>query len=441
MNMGKTSTTGRSSKMTPHARARQVVLIDDSEIILASIKDALEEIGCDVVAVTEPSRACFAGESAPDLVLLDVNMPQAFGDDIARFLRDAWDISSKIYLYSSLSEDELRGRAMEAGADGYICKSWGKTRLLQEVRRLLDLPQPPEEAEDLRKSENGEDLGVLLFSPSEPLDEPQQAALQSVRHRFAKRCVERRETILRSLESHPSERTLQSITLQLHDFVGEAKLLGLDRVATAATALKGLVEERGLDLLTPQPKNRFLSVLAQLTEVAERAALETHDTELWDELQALRSELNSEPVPQAEEPEVQEEEPEEGDRDESSRKILVFDDSPIVGEVLSLELEDRGHKVALATCLTEFNQRLVEFEPELVFLDVAMPEISGPELCHHLRQHHQTQKLPIIFLSSLPEDELAELAQRWGADGYLSKQRGMEDLINYLDDLLTEIVF
>jgi CheY-like chemotaxis protein len=70
-----------------------------------------------------------------------------------------------------------------------------------------------------------------------------------------------------------------------------------------------------------------------------------------------------------------------------------------------------------------------------------MPEISGPELCHHLRQHGRTQKLPIIFLSSLPEEELAELAQRSGADGFLSKQRGMEELIKYLDDLLEEIVF
>lgn len=418
----------RASRPTS-AKAR-VVLIDDSEIILASIKDALEEIGCDVVAVMEPTRAAFAGEGSPDLILLDVNMPQAFGDDIARFLRETWDITSQIYLYSSLSEEELKTRAREAGADGYICKSWGKARLLQDVRALLGLPAPEDESGGARRA---------LLDPEE-MGEP-QAALQSVRQRFARRCGERRDAILKSLENNPSERTVRTITLQLHDFVGEAKLLGLDRVAAAASSLKGLLEERGLDILSPQPRNRFERCLVQMTELAERMALEAPDAPLWEELQALRSELDSTPEPLTASDAVVAHDTEVPPPDLTSRRILVFDDSPIVGEVLSLELEDRGHKVALATCLTEFNQRLSEFDPELVFLDVAMPEISGPELCHHLRQHGRTQKLPIIFLSSLPEEELAELAQRSGADGFLSKQRGMEELIKYLDDLLEEIVF
>lgn len=416
----------RASRPTS-AKAR-VVLIDDSEIILASIKDALEEIGCDVVAVMEPTRAAFAGEGSPDLILLDVNMPQAYGDDIARFLRETWDITSQIYLYSSLSEEELKTRAREAGADGYICKSWGKARLLQEVRVLLGLPAP-----------EGESPGGRPALMPEELGEP-QAALQSVRQRFARRCGERRDAILKSLEADPSERTVHTITLQLHDFVGEAKLLGLDRVAAAASSLKGLLEDRGLDILSPQPRARFERCLVQMTELAERMALEAPDAPLWEELQALRSELDATPAPQAEATPAAHD-TEVPPPDLASRRILVFDDSPIVGEVLSLELEDRGHKVALATCLTEFNQQLSEFDPELVFLDVAMPEISGPELCQHLRQHGRTQKLPIIFLSSLPEEELAELAQRSGADGFLSKQRGMEELIKYLDDLLEEIVF
>jgi DNA-binding response OmpR family regulator len=412
---------------TGHAR---VVLIDDSEIILASIKDALEEIGCDVVAVMEPTRACFAGENAPDLILLDVNMPQAFGDDIARFLRETWEISSQIYLYSSLSEEELKTRAREAGADGYICKSWGKARLLHEVREILSLPHP----------EGAAAGGGDLFREPPDLDEPQQA-LKSVRQRFARRCGERRAAILASLASDPTERTVRAITLQLHDFVGEAKLLGLDRVASAASSLKGLIEDRGIDLLAPHPRDRFERCLVQMTELAERMALEAPDAPLWEELQALRVELDTTPAPRDLELVRDERESQAPPQDIGSRRILVFDDSPIVGEVLSLELEDRGHKVALATCLTEFNQRLSEFDPELIFLDVAMPDISGPELCQHLRQSSQTQKLPIIFLSSLPEEQLAELAQRSGADGFLSKQRGMEELIKYLDDILEEIVF
>ena len=52
-----------------------------------------------------------------------------------------------------------------------------------------------------------------------------------------------------------------------------------------------------------------------------------------------------------------------------------------------------------------------------------------------------TRRLPIVFLSSLPAEELSVLAEKSGADGYLCKQSGMEELVNYLDELMSEIIF
>ena len=120
---------------------KRVVIVDDSEVILAMVKDALEDAGCDVVAMTEPTtRADFVGEQIPDLVLVDINMPQFYGDDLALFLKEALGISAPIYLFSTLDEAELERRAHECGAAGYICKGWGMERLVSIVRDILDLP-------------------------------------------------------------------------------------------------------------------------------------------------------------------------------------------------------------------------------------------------------------------------------------------------------------
>ncbi len=412
---------------------KRIVLIDDSEIILERIKYVLEDEGCLVTATTEPSRAAFAGARSPDLVLLDVNMPQAFGDDIARFLREAWGLESKIFLYSSLTETELEERARDAGADGFICKSWGIGRLVEEVRAILHLPKrSPEQAPS--------DSSALEEGPKKPADGALDE-IQTVHHRFAKRCIERRDSILGLLEAHASgeavdeARSVRTIAVQLHDFVGESKLLGLDRVASAASSLKTIVDERGRDVLCGSQLPVFRNCLEQLTQLAESAALDgSRDAGLQAELKSLQSAACAEPAIAAEVDDGI------GDLD-VARRILVVDDSPIVGEVLSIELEARGHEVAVATGLAEFNTHMKEFEPELIFLDVEMPDINGTELCKHLRQDPKSHALPIILLSGLPEEELADLATRSGANGSLSKQRGMDELINFLDDLMVEIVF
>ena len=108
---------------------------------------------------------------------------------------------------------------------------------------------------------------------------------------------------------------------------------------------------------------------------------------------------------------------------------------------LSAGTHERGHSVAVAQNHDEFNRRLLDFDPQLVFLDINMPDIKGDEVCRRVRSRMDVGNLPIIFLSSLPEEQLAELARRSHASGYLSKQQGIEELLRFLDDLLDQIIF
>jgi CheY-like chemotaxis protein len=417
------------------SQGKRVVLVDDSEIVLEHVKGALEDAGCAVTAVAEPSRAAFAGARTPDLVLLDVNMPQAFGDDLARFLKDAWGLDGRIYLYSSLAEGELSERARGAGADGYICKSWGVDRLVHEVLRVLELPVRA--ADCVERPRRG--IAEALGRATEELDLADAPAAHTVRQRFAQRCAERGAEVAALLEAHANgaatddKRSARVVTVHLHDLVGEAKLLGLDRVAAAAAALRELVEERGVDLLRGGSLALTGRCFADLTSVAARAALDgARESGIWEGIRALRAEPGI-AAPHPAEPCTP--------HAPCSRRVLVVDHSPVVGKALALELEARGHAVALATDIEELTRHMERFAPDLVFLDVEMPDVGGAELCQRIRRDSRTRELPVILLSGLPEDELQDLAAASGASGALSKQRGLDDLVGYLDALLEEIVF
>ena len=72
-----------------------------------------------------------------DLVLLDVEVPEVFGDDVGSVLRGSRGLETPIYLYSSLPEAELEERAKDAGLDGFICKDVGMEGLIEALLTRL----------------------------------------------------------------------------------------------------------------------------------------------------------------------------------------------------------------------------------------------------------------------------------------------------------------
>ena len=123
---------------------KRILLMDDSEIFLEVARRALVEAGYEVVTACDLESFQQARQKTPaDLVLMDVQMPEAFGDDIAMTLRFAHDVDTPIYLLSSLSDKELEERAKDAHIDGYISKNIGMDRIVEQVRRILDPAELP----------------------------------------------------------------------------------------------------------------------------------------------------------------------------------------------------------------------------------------------------------------------------------------------------------
>ena len=107
-------------------------------------------------------------------------------------------------------------------------------------------------------------------------------------------------------------------------------------------------------------------------------------------------------------------------------RILVVDDEPQIARVLRTGLKTHGYDVRVAadglSALETFN----DWCPDLVVTDLSMPNLDGLELCRRLRQVSQ---LPIIVLSVRGEEKIKVESLDAGADDYVTKPFGMEELL------------
>lgn len=120
---------------------RRVLLIDDSALVLEVTRTILQTAGYDVaIAMTVEAFESERREHPPDLIVIDVQMPEVFGDDLAGTLRGAYQVKTPMILLSSLDETELARRAEEAGIEGFVTKRSGPDALLAKVREVLGPP-------------------------------------------------------------------------------------------------------------------------------------------------------------------------------------------------------------------------------------------------------------------------------------------------------------
>lgn len=125
--------------------AARVLVIDDSQTTLNLIVGSLRAVGIESDAASDlKSVDERLGKSQYEVVLVDVNMPEMFGDDVLEFLREAKNLKARLLLYSDLPEEELVERATSSKADGYILKSQGVEAAIAEVQKhLAAAPKAP----------------------------------------------------------------------------------------------------------------------------------------------------------------------------------------------------------------------------------------------------------------------------------------------------------
>lgn len=123
------------------------------------------------------------------------------------------------------------------------------------------------------------------------------------------------------------------------------------------------------------------------------------------------------------------------------RKVLIIDDSAVMLEIERFVLEQAGFDVRAAQDLDQFEAILAGWSPDVVLTDVSMPEIGGPELCRHIKSRVATKNVPVVLFSGLADRALETLAARCGADAWLSKDHGVEQLPGQLHSLCESILW
>lgn len=115
----------------------------------------------------------------------------------------------------------------------------------------------------------------------------------------------------------------------------------------------------------------------------------------------------------------------------SKKKILVVDDEVRFTQMIKLNLEAGGkYDVKIENNAAQAVKVALEMKPDLILLDVIMPETEGPDVVCQLREHDILKKIPVIFLTATVTKEEVEAQQgRIGGHAFLAKPGSVDDLI------------
>jgi two-component system, OmpR family, phosphate regulon response regulator PhoB len=111
------------------------------------------------------------------------------------------------------------------------------------------------------------------------------------------------------------------------------------------------------------------------------------------------------------------------------QKILVVDDEPDVVELLSYHLKNAGYRVRTVTNATTSIERARSFQPDLVILDIMMPELNGTQICRILRSDPEMKNVPIIFLTARGDEADRVRGFEAGCDDYVSKPFSVKEVV------------
>ena len=125
--------------------------------------------------------------------------------------------------------------------------------------------------------------------------------------------------------------------------------------------------------------------------------------------------------------------------DSNGKKVLIADDEPDILEIISYNLRNEGYETITAKDGDDALQKASVFKPDLIILDVMMPNKNGMEVCKQLRAQPAYQNTLIIFLTAL-SDELSQVkGLEYGADDYISKPVSPKVLVTKVNSLFRRV--
>jgi excisionase family DNA binding protein len=112
------------------------------------------------------------------------------------------------------------------------------------------------------------------------------------------------------------------------------------------------------------------------------------------------------------------------------RKVLIVDDEPDIVDMISRALEEDGRfEMRIAANGFDAGMMVKEYRPDLIVLDVMLPDINGKEVCHRVRADPNLEEVRIICISGMVEEDKIQELKLAGADDFVHKPFEVDALI------------
>lgn len=122
------------------------------------------------------------------------------------------------------------------------------------------------------------------------------------------------------------------------------------------------------------------------------------------------------------------------------KKILIADDEPDILEIISYNLQQEGYDITTAKNGNEALDKATKIKPDLIILDIMMPEKNGIEVCNMLRLLPDFNKTLIIFLTALSDEGSEVKGLESGADDYITKPVSTKVLVSKVNALFRRVI-
>lgn len=476
----------------------KILLVEDDEGTAEVLQNTLTGQHYVVDLAMDGQAGLSLVEAFPyDLVLLDVMLPKLDGLKFCRQLRDRGD-RTPVMLLTALDSSTSKVIGLDAGANDYVVKPFDTNELLARIRALLRRGTPVLssviKAGNIRLDTNSCKVtcdGQLLH-----LTAKEYAILELLLHN-THRIYSQKQLLhyLWSSDESPTENTVRAHIKALRQKLNKAGASGLietiyglgyrfklgseevknqaaarlqPKISSALTAIWKRFKPKYSDRVTVLEQAITALLAGTLTEeLRQQAAREAHlligslasfgfaeaerlcreiepifgagvkpsqaQVERFYQLTAaLRQELER-PI-EMELPVLKLR------SDIVQAKILVVDDDSKMLNMLHALLEPWGFKVTLLDNPQQFWSTMEVSKPDLLILDMEMPELSGIHLCELVRNHPHWSELPVLFLSIHRNAETVNRVFAAGADDYVSKPIMAPELIARVLNRLENII-
>ncbi len=117
-------------------------------------------------------------------------------------------------------------------------------------------------------------------------------------------------------------------------------------------------------------------------------------------------------------------------------KILIAEDEPDIRALIQFTLQFAGHEVVTAKNGAEALEAALQVIPDLILLDIRMPQMTGYEACEKMKQEDTIRHIPVVFLSAKGQEHEIQTGLDLGAAEYLLKPFAPDDLTRRVQEIL-----